>query len=415
MDPKKTKMETIKLNERVPLSELDARRERLVKMMDERCPDWETILLVGRVNQLYFAGSMQDGVLVFRKDGGRKYFVRRSLERAQDESLLPQEEILPMGSYRHVAAGIGENAGITYMEKDVVTVSMLEMIQRNLKMSAVKPIEPIVARLRAIKSEWELQWLELSGKLHHEFLTECVPGYLREGMTECEFAGEIYRGALALGYQGVSRFAMFQCDVGYGQYAFGESGLYPTCFNGPGGSSGMSAAIPFIGSREIRLEAGQSVFADMGFGVNGYHTDKTQVYFFRGSRPDTRIPEEALAAHEKCRELQLAIAERMRPGEIPEQIYMEVMEGLSDDFLVNFQGFGARSVKFLGHGIGLQIDEYPVFARGFTEPLEENMLLAVEPKKGIAGFGTVGVEDTFLVTPSGGRCLTGGPRGIMEI
>ncbi|MDO4629012.1 MAG: M24 family metallopeptidase [Planctomycetia bacterium] len=403
------------LNEQVPLSELDARRNRFLDALNARIPEWETVLLVNHVNQLYFTGTMQDGVVVFQKDGSRRLFVRRSLERALDESALPSDEILPMSSYKQVAAVVGENVGVTCVEKDVLPISTLERMQRNLKMTSILSVEPITARLRAVKSPWEMQWLELAGRLHHHFLTDVLPTLLQEGMTECEFVAEVYASAVKLGYQGITRFAMFQNEVAVGQYGFGESTLYPTSFDGPSGSRGMSAAVPFVGSRTLRLEGGQSVFADMGFGVNGYHTDKTQVYFFRGSRSDAEIPEEALMAHARCREIQRVIAERLRPGEIPERIYQEVMEGLEPEFLKNFQGFGTRQVKFLGHGIGLQVDEFPVLARGFSEPLEENMLFAVEPKKGIAGFGTVGVEDTFVVTADGGRCLTGGAREIMVI
>ena len=73
-------------------------------------------------------------------------------------------------------------------------------------------------------------------------------------------------------------------------------------------------------------------------------------------------------------------------------------------------GFGSRKVKFIGHGIGLNIDEYPVIAEGFFEPLEEGMVIALEPKKGIEGIGMVGVENTFIVTPEGGKCITGDNR-----
>jgi Xaa-Pro aminopeptidase len=78
-------------------------------------------------------------------------------------------------------------------------------------------------------------------------------------------------------------------------------------------------------------------------------------------------------------------------------------------------GFGQRRVKFLGHGIGLQIDEPPVIAEGFDDPLQEGMVLAVEPKKGIPGVGMVGIENTFLVTPQGGHCLTGDSRGLIAV
>ncbi len=91
------------------------------------------------------------------------------------------------------------------------------------------------------------------------------------------------------------------------------------------------------------------------------------------------------------------------------------MAGLEPEFLKNFMGFGEHRVKFLGHGIGLWIDETPVIAEGFDEPLEEGMVIALEPKKGIPDVGLVGIENTFAVTPRGGRSLTGKSRGLVEV
>jgi len=83
------------------------------------------------------------------------------------------------------------------------------------------------------------------------------------------------------------------------------------------------------------------------------------------------------------------------------------MDSLDEKFHQNFMGFGKRKVKFLGHGIGLQVDEMPVIAEGFNEPLKEGMVLALEPKKGIENVGMVGIENTFIVTGQGGKCITG--------
>ena len=91
------------------------------------------------------------------------------------------------------------------------------------------------------------------------------------------------------------------------------------------------------------------------------------------------------------------------------------MEQLSPAFLENFMGMGGRQVKFLGHGIGLTIDEMPVIAQGFDEPLQENMVFAIEPKKGIKGVGMVGIENTFVVTATGGKCITGTNTGLIKL
>jgi len=122
-----------------------------------------------------------------------------------------------------------------------------------------------------------------------------------------------------------------------------------------------------------------------------------------------------MAIHLRCVEIQHQLASLLRPGAIPSEIYSSAMDGLDQEFLRNFMGFGDRRASFLGHGVGLQIDEMPVLAEGFDEPLVANMVLALEPKKGVPGVGMVGIEDTFVVTPEGGRSITGTNPGLILV
>jgi Xaa-Pro aminopeptidase len=126
-------------------------------------------------------------------------------------------------------------------------------------------------------------------------------------------------------------------------------------------------------------------------------------------------PQEVMDMHYRCVDIQNDIASMLRPGEIPSVIYQTIMDGLDEDFKRNFMGYKERCVKFLGHGIGLLIDEMPVIAKGFDDPLVENMTLAVEPKKGIKDVGMVGIENTFIVTPHGGECITGDNTGLIPV
>jgi Xaa-Pro aminopeptidase len=114
-------------------------------------------------------------------------------------------------------------------------------------------------------------------------------------------------------------------------------------------------------------------------------------------------------------ELEHRLASLLKPGAIPAEIYARTMESLDPEFLKNFMGFGNRRANFLGHGVGLQIDEPPVIAEGFDEPLTGGMVLALEPKKGVPGVGMVGTENTYLVTPEGGRSLTGSHPGLILV
>ena len=124
---------------------------------------------------------------------------------------------------------------------------------------------------------------------------------------------------------------------------------------------------------------------------------------------------EVIEIHLQCVDIQNRVAAMLKPGAIPSIIYNTILQGLDPDFLENFMGFGSRKVKFLGHGIGLTIDEMPVIANGFDEPIQEGMVFAVEPKKGIPRVGMVGIENTFVVTPQGGRNITGDHPGLLKV
>jgi Xaa-Pro dipeptidase len=229
-------------------------------------------------------------------------------------------------------------------------------------------------------------------------------------MTEAEFGAGVYARMVAEGHMGIVRFGSFNTEIEVGQIGFGENSIYPTSFDGPGGSRGVSPAAPVLGSHDRRLRKGDLVFIDNACGIGGYQTDKTMTYLFGGDPP-----EDAAQTQHRCEEIQETLASLLVPGAIPSEIYAEVTGSLDNTFLQNFMGFGARRVNFLGHGTGLQVNEIPVIAKGFDSPLGEGMAIALEPKKGIAGFGMVGIENTFLVTPGGGESITGTAPGLIRV
>jgi Xaa-Pro aminopeptidase len=390
------------------ICESDVRIARLREAMDRRDPDWGTVFLVGRVNQYYFTGSMQDGLLVVRREGPAIYFVRRSFDRALAESDLP--DVLPMESYRDAAKVVGAECGRTYLESEIATVALVDRLHKAFSFDETQSVDRTVLEVRMRKSPAELARMEESGRLHRHLLDEIVPGILEVGMSEVDLTGRLYEAMLRLGGHGVSRFSMFQSEMVVGQVAFGESSLVRTSFNGPGGGLGMSAAVPFVGSRERCLAVGDLVFVDVGFGIDGYHSDCTQVYRF-GAEPT----EEMARLQDLCLSVEREAAAALRPGSIPSAIYEAAMRRIDSDQERHFMGHDGRQVKFLGHGVGLHLDELPVLAKGFDQPLEAGIAIALEPKIGITGVGMVGVEDTYVVTPDGGRCLTGGGQRIRYV
>lgn len=397
-----------KMIEPPPIEELNERLSRFIQLMNKSNPDWNTSIIFGKINQYYFTGTMQDGLLLINSKGKRFYFVRKSIERAKIES--PIEEIYQINSYRDVASIYGKELGNTFFDTETATYAIIQRFSKHFNLNPPKSLDKVILSLRAVKSPYELHWMKISGKLHHRLLTQIVPDLIVEGISEAQFIAEIFRKMISIGYHGVSRFSMFETDMVIGQIGFGESSIYPTSFDGPGGNYGMSPAVPTMGRQNKLLCKGDLVFVDIAFGVNGYHSDKTQVYLY-GAEPSEKIKK----IHQNCIDIEKELAAKLIPGAIPAKIYNSVMSDIDNSFLKNFMGFEKETVKFLGHGVGLYVDEFPVIANGFNEPLKENMVVALEPKKGIQGFGMVGVEDTYIVTPKGGKCITGGGTSILTI
>ena len=387
--------------------ELLKRIENLYNAAKKINNDFDAIFIIDRVNQFYFTGTMQDGVFVIKKDGSYAHFVRRSYDRAKIET--PLDNLYPMISYKDVFSKTGDIKN-SFLETNIITLNILERMKKYFSFENILSVQNIILKLRGVKSEFELSQIYIAAGQHKKLMDIEVPNLLNEGMSETELTSKIYQKMVELGYQGVSRFAMFQTEAVIGQMGFGENSIYPTSFDGPGGMKGMCAAAPIVGDRNRFLKKGDLVFVDIGYGYNGYHSDRTQIYMYKSAPA-----EQLVSSHRMCMDIQKKTAAMLKPGAIPSEIYNKIMADIPADFLPNFMGLGKSQVKFLGHGVGLHIDEYPVIAQGFNEPLEENMVIAIEPKKSFENIGIVGVEDTYVVTKEGGKCITGGEKEIIVV
>ncbi|MCL2861291.1 MAG: Xaa-Pro peptidase family protein [Firmicutes bacterium] len=385
--------------------ELLTRKEKFIAAMNQVHGDWDYALFISKVNQYYFAGTIQNGLFVIKKNGDSFFFVRKSAERAKFESPIT-DNIYPMQSYRDCVGIIDENLGNAYIEDEVFSYAVLSRLQKYFKIEKIHSLENIVKFVRAVKSKYELHLMRESGKQVDILMKEVVPKVLKEGMSEAEFAGHMYLEMMKRGYQGTSRISAFQTEIAGGNYSFGKNMLLPTNFDGPGGWKGNCPAYPGGGSPLTKLQKGDLVFVDTCFTIEGYHTDKTQIFSF-GKKPS----DEVLKDHAFCKNLIHTISKKLVVGAIPSKIYEETIASLSEDELKGFM----NGVRFLGHGVGLLIDEFPVIAKGFDMPLMENMTIALEPKKRIEGVGLVGVEETYHITKDGAISLTGEPQDIVVI
>jgi Xaa-Pro aminopeptidase len=134
---------------------------------------------------------------------------------------------------------------------------------------------------------------------------------------------------------------------------------------------------------------------------NGYHVDMTRIFVIGKLRPEL---EEAFAV---ALSIQQYVAENLKPGAICEELFLAAAAMAKQAGLENyFMGAPGENARFVGHGVGLELDEFPILAQGFKAPLALNQTIAVEPKFVMPGLGVIGIENTFAVGMQGGERIT---------
>ncbi|HAS90656.1 MAG TPA: aminopeptidase P family protein [Desulfovibrio sp.] len=408
-------MSDLESNVVVPRSELEARWAKCRRFLPEVAPQAGGILCFSRLQIYYLSGSFVNGAVWLPLEGEPILFVRKSCDRASIESSM--RNIISFRSFKDlapIAKELGqplsevigaETAGLTWQLGEMLTMRMPEY--------KFVPCDKVLALSRAVKSEWELEIMREVGLLHHTALYEILPELLETGMSEMDIAKYLWNVFFELGHEGHMRMQTFNEEIFLGHISAGDSGIYPSSFNGPLGLRGVHPATPFMGSGDKFWEKGAPLSVDCGFVMQGYHTDKTQVYW---SGPKSSIPKEVLDAQYFCQDMQALAADHLMPGTPVCEVYAKVMEQVEKEgFTEGFMGIGECKVPFIGHGIGLTVDGFPPIAKGFDIPVEEGMVFALEPKQGLPGIGMVGVENTFEITADGPESLTGDDYDIICI
>lgn len=398
--------------ERLPVEEMRSRQARCRAALADVAPGAGGLLVFSRLAIYYLTGTWANGLLWLPREGEPVLACRKGKARAMLES--PLETIVSFRSYGDIP-GLCKEAGrplteVCAAEQSGLSWNLATLLSSRLPGVSFVPGDAALAVAQAVKSPWELEKIRLCGARHGKGLMELLPASIAPGMSEREIARKCWDAFFDLGHQGMLRMSNGD-EIFLGHIAAGDSGNYPSVFNGPVGLRGEHPALPFSGYAGKVWKKGEVLTVDNGFSLEGYCTDKTQVYF-AGKAAD--IPDAVRRGHDLCMRVQQAVAERLVPGARPSELYalalsMAEKDGLSEGFM----GLGENKVRFLGHGIGLYIDAWPVLAKGFDAPIEAGMTLALEPKFGIEGVGMVGVENTFEVTDSGGVCLTGDAYDII--
>lgn len=353
------------------------------------------LLICDNVNLYYVSGRIFRGYCYIPVKREPIFFVRRplGLNGTQVVYIRKPEEI---GEYL-------QKNGIAFpdkllLESDSISYSDYKRYETIFIPKEVLNGTALLRRCRSIKTPYEIDLIRRSGELHAKTY-ETIPSLYRKGMTDVEFSIELEHECRKLGSLGIFRIFGQSMEIFMGSVLAGDNADTPSPYDFAMGGAGLDVSLP-VGCNGTVLTEGMSLMVDMGGNFTGYMTDMTRTYAI-GS-----VQELALKAHETSIAIHQAIAAKARPGVAAKDLYELAAEmanhaGLSDYFMGHRQKAG-----FIGHGVGIEINEAPVLAPRSRDILAEGMVFALEPKFVIPGTGALGIENTYAVTADGVEKLT---------
>ena len=392
-------------SENTPLPELSARIGQLQRHLMASGRDGA--LIVQKTDLFYFSGTSQQGWLYVPAQGKPVLMIFKECERAFAESSLEEKVSLAgLKKIPEVLADYGYPSPLVLgMELDVLPVNLYFQYLGVFKNSRIVDISHEIRLIRAVKSAYEIKKMRAAATLADKVAAR-VPDLLAVGKTEVALAGEVESYARSLGHQGIVRMRMWGSELFYGHILSGDAGAVPSYLASPTGGTGVSGAVG-QGAGFRKIGRGEPVLVDYVFAMDGYLADHARIFSI-GS-----LPEKLQRAHGAMLAIQEEMKGLLKAGAVAGEMY-ELMVTLAarHGYQDNFMGAGERRIRFTGHGVGLELDEYPFIAKGQQLTLQAGMVIALEPKTIFPGSGVVGIENTHLITADGLEPLTVFPDQI---
>lgn len=393
-------------HELTPCDEISSRIRKFQVRLKEKGID--LALLIQNVDLFYFTGTVQNGYLFIPQEGEAVFFVQKDLARAAAESPLKCIKIASVKDLPHLFLEHGLKGKRVGMELDVIPVSLFNRIKGLFPEWDILSVSDEVREIRSIKSDFEIRQIKKSGEIITRVFSS-VKDHLRVGMSELELDGILVSIGRSLGHQGFLRMRGLNQEMMNIHVLSGETGSVTSFCDGPLSGHGVTPAVA-QGSSARRIGRNEPVVIDYGGGYNGYVTDETRTFVIE------RLKENFEKACQVALDIFAETESFAKTGVLPSQVYERAVqratrEGLAD----NFMGYGEAKVAFVGHGLGLEINELPIISRGGRKPFQAGMVFAFEPKFVFPGEGAVGIELDYIVREDRLERVTQFPKELCSL
>ena len=383
-------------------NELELKWRRIQQAM--RQEEADGCLLTMNMNLYYVSGQVFNGYFYLPAEGRPYWFVKRlTIPETNQVHVIRKPEQIP-DFFRDLNLAMPRKL---LLEADELSYNEYIRLQHVFRAEATGNASALIRHIRMIKTPWEIEQMRISARKHEAVYRE-IPACYRPGMRDIELQIEIEKRMRVHGSLGYFRAFGSNMDIFMGSLLAGENAGEPSPFDFALGGTGMHASGP-LGANGTLLREGTTVMADMSGNYTAYQTDMTRVFSIG------KLPDRAYRVHRVALEIQARMERTAKPGVPCAELYRDALamagqEGLEECFM------GTRfQAKFVGHGVGLEINELPVLTTRSKDILQPGMTFAFEPKFVLAGIGAVGIENTFLVTDSGVEKMTLLDENIIEL
>ncbi|MCD4722559.1 MAG: Xaa-Pro peptidase family protein [Desulfobacula sp.] len=382
-----------------PVTEIIARINTVQEQMAALHLD--ALFLTHKPDIYYFSGTAQDCYLYIEKDQDPVLFVKRYLPRAQQETAL--KNIEPIESIKDIPKLVEhcfkKHPGTCGLAFDVVPVKDFHFYKRLFKNTHFVDGSSVIEACRQIKSSWEIQQMKkaaLVSKQTFGFMEDNI----KPEISEMEFCGMFEAYSRTLGHSGKLLNRHYRSEVFPFHLMSGENGGLPGALDSPLCGTGTSNAYPY-GAGPRRIQENEPILIDFGTVLNGYHSDESRMFVIG------KLPNKAEDASKASIEILYTLLDKMRPG-IPMDEIFETAVNVAKKLCLEDQFLGLPNLKskFIGHGIGLELVENPILAKGRKTLLEPGMVFAIEPKFIFKNEFAAGIESVIHVTENGSEFLS---------
>ncbi len=355
----------------------------------------DACVITSPVNQFWLCGFVFDGYLLLYPEGEVLLFVRRPAGIADERVIeIRKPELIP---------SLLRNAGLPLphrllLEADQLSFSSATRLQAAMEMPELVNFSWELRRLRAVKSAYELNQIRESALVHRQ-VYELIPSLYRKGMTDLELQIEIEREMRLHGSIGIFRSFGENMEIFMGSMLAGDNAQAASPFDYALGGRGISPLLP-LGANGTKLVPGMTLMVDMAGNYRPWMDDMSRTFAIE------EIPNVAREAHQLSIDIVHAIEQSSRAGTRCADLYHLAEKMVEEKGMHPYFMGTTQQAKFIGHGIGLEINEPPVLTPRSKEILEAGMAIAVEPKFVLPGIGAVGIENSYIVQENGLENIT---------